>query len=87
MRTVLEDLWYGNIAPSEQFLSGNTHFKELVSVMATDRDKLSENLTVEQNEWLEKYDDIINEMHSVAEVEAFKFGFRLAVGLLKESFV
>jgi len=83
--TVLDDLWYGNIDPSEQFLIDNTHFKELVSVMANDREKLSENLTAEQNEWLEKYDDIINEMHSVAEVEAFKYGFRLAVCLLKES--
>lgn len=85
MRTVLEDLWYGNIDPSEQFLSGNTHFKELVSVMASNREKLSENLTAEQTEWLEKYDDIINEMHSVAEVEAFKFGFKLAATLLLET--
>ncbi len=27
--TVLEDLWYGNIAPSEQFLSDNLHFKKI----------------------------------------------------------
>lgn len=82
--TVLDDLWYGNIDPSEQFLSGNTRFKELVSGMANDREKLSKNLTAEQNEWLEKYDDIINEMHSVAEVESFKFGFKLASALLFE---
>lgn len=49
------------------------------------RDNLSKDLMQEQNEWLEKYDDTINEMHSVAEVEAFKFGFHLAVCLLKES--
>ncbi len=36
--TVLEDLWYGNIAPSEQFLSDNLHFKKLVSSMAKSRD-------------------------------------------------
>ena len=58
--TVLDDLWYGNISPSEQFLIGNTHFKELVSVMATDREKLSENFTADQNEWLEKYDKFRN---------------------------
>ena len=85
MRTVLEDLWYGNIDPSEQFLSGNSHFKELISVMATNREKLSANLTSEQNKWLEKYDDTINEMHSLAEVEAFKFGFKLAATLLFET--
>ena len=83
--TVLDDLWYGNIEPSEQFLSGNSHFKELVSVMASNREKLSENLTAEQNKWLEKYDDTINEMHSLAEAEAFKFGFKLAATLLFET--
>ena len=83
--TVLDDLWYGNIAPSEQFLRDNTHFKKLVPVMADDREKLSENLTAEQNECLEKYDDTFNEMHSLAEVEAFKFGFKLAATLLFET--
>ena len=53
--------------------------------MTEHRDNLSKDLTPEQNEWLEKYDDIINEMHSTAETEAFKFGFRLAISLLIES--
>ena len=53
--------------------------------MAKDREKLSADFTPEQNDWLQKYDDIINEMHSNAEVEAFKYGFRLATALLIES--
>jgi len=40
MSSVLEELWYGNIEPQEQFLNRNTHFKELVSIMAKDRTKL-----------------------------------------------
>lgn len=83
--TTLENLWYGNIAPNEQYLKGNSNYKKLPPVMTECRNNLSKDLMQEQNEWLEKYDDIINEMHSVAEVEAFKFGFRLAVCLLKES--
>jgi len=53
--------------------------------MAKDREKLSADFTAEQNEWLEKYDDIINEMHSTAEVEAFKYGFNLAASLIFET--
>ena len=83
--TTLENLWYGNIAPNEQYLKGNSNYQKLLPVMTEYRDNLSKDLTQEQNEWLEKYDDIINEMHSVAEVEAFKFGFRLAISLLIES--
>ena len=33
---------------------------------------------------LEKYDDIINEMHSIAAVEAFAYGFKLGMQLLIE---
>ena len=81
----LEDLWYGNIIPHEQFLEGNEKLKELLPIMAKDREILSADLSPEQTEWLEKYDDIINEMHSNAEVEAFKYGFRLATMLFIES--
>ena len=80
----LEDLWYGNINPHEQFLDGNEKLKELLPIMAKDREKLSTGFTSEQNDWLEKYDDIINELHSNAEVEAFKYGFRLALDLMND---
>ena len=81
----LEDLRYGNINPHERFIEGNEKLKELLPIMAKDREKLSAELSPEQAEWLEKYDDIINEMHSNAEVEAFKYGFRLATALFIES--
>ena len=81
----LEDLWYGNINPHKQFIDSSEKLKELLPIMAKDREKLSAELSPEQTEWLDKYDDIINEMHSNAEVEAFKYGFRLAAALLIES--
>lgn len=38
-----------------------------------------------QPDTLEKYDEAMNEMHSVAEVEAFSYGFRLGVKLMIEA--
>lgn len=73
--TTLENLWYGNISPLEQYLDGNEKYAELLHVMGKDRAKLAQGFSPEQNEWLEKYDAIINEMNSSAEVEAFKYGF------------
>ena len=73
----LEDLWYGNINPHEQFLEDNEKLKELLPIMAKDREKLSVGLSPEQAEWLEKYDDIINEMHSNAEVRHSNMAFGL----------
>ena len=34
---------------------------------------------------LEKYDEAMNELHSLAEVEAFSYGFRLGVRLMIEA--
>ena len=52
--------------------------------MGRNRDELSETLTDKQLETLKKYDEAMNEMNSVAEIEAFSYGFRLAVRLMIE---
>ena len=82
---MLEDLWYGNITPFEDFLDGRKEYKELMQLMARNREKLEKGFNTEQSERLSKYDDVINEMHSIAEAEAFKYGFRLALNLTAES--
>ena len=81
---VLEDLWFGNINPHEAIISDNRRYKNLLSIMGRSRDKLTDTFTEQQKELLEKYDDVINEMHSIAEVEAFSNGFSLAVQMMCE---
>jgi len=83
--TTLEDLWYGNITPFEQYLDDDEKYQELLPIMARDREKLSDGFQPDKIEWLEKYDAILNEMSTMAEVEAFKFGFRLATAILLET--
>ena len=83
--TLLEDLWYGNLNPHEAILTENRRFKHLLSLMGRNRDELSETLTDKQQETLEKYDEAMNELHSLAEVEAFSYGFRLGVRLMIEA--
>lgn len=82
--TALEDLWYGNLNPHETFLNGNCRFKHLLSLMDKSRDNLSDTLTEQQKEILAKYDDAVNEMHSLAEQAAFRCGFSLGVRLVME---
>ena len=83
--TLLEDLWYGNVNPHEAILTENKRYKHLLSLMGRNRDELSETLNDKQRETLEKYDEAMNEMHSLAEVEAFSYGFRLGVKLIIEA--
>ena len=85
--TLLEDLWYGNVNPHEAILTENRRYKHLLSLMGRSRDKLAETLTDKQPETLKKYDEAMNEMHSLAEVEAFSYGFWLAVRLVIEAVV
>ena len=47
----------------------------------------NETLTDKQSEMLEKYDAAVNEMHSLSEVEAFSYGFRLGVRFMIEAVV
>ncbi len=83
--TLLEDLWYGNVNPNEVILTENRRYKHLLSLMGRNRDELCETLTDKQQETLEKYDEAMNEMHSLAEAEAFSYGFRLGVRLMVET--
>ena len=50
--------------------------------MGRNRDELGETLTDKQLETLEKYDEAMNGMHSLTEVEEFSYGFRLGVRLM-----
>ena len=83
--TTLEDLWYGNINPNETILIQNRQFKHLLSLMGKSRDKLTDTFTNQQKELLEKYDDAVNEMHSLTEPSPFQYGFSLGARLVTES--
>ena len=78
MKTI-DELWYGNIYPFEQCTRGDKRLKELLKLVAQNREELDGTLTDKQKEMLEKFEDCMNEMHSVTERDAFSYGFRLGV--------
>ena len=77
MENILEEFWYGNIDPMEQSTGKSRAIKELLKLMGRNRDRLYDSMTAEQKETLAKYDDCINEMHSIMELEIFTYAFRL----------
>ena len=86
MKTI-DELWYGNVAPFEQCTRGDKRLKELLSLVARNREELGSTLTDRQKEILEKFEENMNEMHGVTERDAFSHGFRLGVQLMAESFL
>ena len=82
MENILEAFWYGNLNPQEQSIENNREIKELLKLMGRNRDHLQETMTAQQRETLEKYDDCVNEMHNIMEVEIFSYAFRLGGRLM-----
>ena len=74
---ILEEFWYGNVLPQEQYAIHHPEIDELQLLTNKNLTKLSETLTDAQRELLQKYDDCINEMESINERELFIYAFRL----------
>ncbi len=77
MMSPLEELWYGNLSPQEQFLEGNKEYIKLLKAMGDKRDSLEKQLTSGQKQALAEYDDTTADLMTLSEAEAFRYGFTL----------
>ena len=84
---IIKELWYGNVAPFEQCTRGDKQLKELLKLVARNKEELDASLTEKQKETLEKFEENMNEMHGITERDAFSYGFRLGVQLMAEAFL
>ncbi len=82
MDNILEEIWYGNIIPWEQFCRGNTAMKPLTAALCQKRDTLLESMTEKQKEMLETYDISQLDIETETEKQAFAYGFRLGARLI-----
>ena len=86
MRSVLEELFYGNICPNTDCRSHDKETKQLMGYIADHHDNLLSTLNEQQKEILEKFDDCYNELTDINEREifiyAFKLGMRIAIEAL-----
>ena len=86
MRSILEELFYGNICPNTDCRSRDKETKQLMGYIADHHDNLLSTLNDQQKELLEKFDDCYNELTDINEREifsyAFKLGMRVAIEVL-----
>ena len=86
MRSILEELFYGNVCPNTDCRSTGKETKELMGYVADHHDTLLKGLTDKQKETLEKFYDCYNEPTDINEREifvyAFKLGMRIAIEVL-----
>ena len=89
MKSILEELWYGNICPETDSRTTTPEMKQLMKYMARHHDNLMATMTDEQKDIFERFDDCWGEYASLAEksifIYAFKLGMQLVVEVLTES--
>ena len=85
MRSVINELWHGNIVPQEDSRNNSLEMKELMEYMARHHDDLLKTMTDEQREIFEKFDDCWSEYSSYAEEAIFEYAFKLGARLMMET--
>ena len=88
MKSILEELFYGNVCPNTDCRSKEKEVKELMGYIADHHDTLIAQLNEKQKEIFEKFDDCWDELTDINEREifvyAFKLGARIAIDVLTE---
>lgn len=82
--TTLEDLYYGNIHPSERDMNKSGREAALLRLAVKNENDLLETLTQQQKEIYQKCKDAESEMHCASELRSFIEGFRLGMKLTVE---
>lgn len=81
--SILEELWYGNINPSEDKEVSDEE-KKLVKLMARHQEYLTSTLKDKELDEYKKYVECCDKYTSLVECQAFEIGFKLAVRLITE---
>ena len=84
MRSILEELFYGNVCPNTDCRSKNKETKELMGYIADHHHDLSATLNDKQKEIFEKFNDCYDELTDINEREIFVYAFRLGMRIAIE---
>ena len=85
MRSIINELWHGNIIPQEDSRNNSPEMKELMEYMARHHDDLLKTMTDEQKDIFEKFDDSWNEYMSLAEASIFEYALKLGMQIAIET--
>ncbi len=85
MKSIINELWHGNINPQEDSRNNSPEMKELMEYMARHHDDLLKTMTDEQKEIFEKFEDCWGEYATYAEEAIFEYAFKLGAKLVYEA--
>ena len=86
MRSILEELFYGNICPQNDCAKPDEKTQQLMGFISCHHNALNNTLTDKQKEIFEKFNDCYSELTDINErkifIYAFKLGMRIAIEAL-----
>ena len=85
MKSIIIDLWHGNICPQTDSRNNSPEMKELMEYMTRHHDDLLKTLNDEQREIFEKFGDCWSEYASYAEEAIFTYAFKLGMQIAIET--
>ena len=88
MKSIIRELWYGNVLPQDGSRNHSKEMKDLMGYMARHHDDLLKTMTDEQKAVFEKFTDCWGEYGGLVEeaifAYAFKLGMRMAIETVTE---
>ena len=79
MKSVINELWLGNIDPQNDSRSNSKEMKELMEYMARHHEDLLKTMTDEQKAIFKKFDNCWSEYVSLSEAAIFTYAFKLGM--------
>ena len=81
---LLEELWYGNIEPTEYDSDASKEYREALRLISRNEEKLLATMTDEQKELFSRYMDAVREYQTMAECLLFQNSFKLGARMMLE---
>ena len=79
---VLQELWRGNITPSERFVRSGSEYKKIAGKLSDEMDRLMEAISPEARKQLENIGNLRADMAVLSNEDIFIYAFRMGAGLM-----
>ena len=79
---ILEDLYVGDVRPSERYFQKNSQYAEALDELVKVGDMLTDKLNEEEKELFEAFMDAQREVTVLTDCETFIYAFRMAVKIM-----
>ena len=78
----LQELWRGNITPSERFVRSGSEYKKIAGKLSDEMDRLMEAISPEARKQLENIGNLRADMTVLANEDIFIYAFRMGARLM-----